>query len=120
MITKSSVKDQFARIEEPWRPQVGAELNGQEMKLVKCEGILPWYHELEDELFLAWRGSLTIEFRGHRVILQEGEYCVVPRGTEHRLMAYPQADVLVFESAATVHSGDFTDDVLVAPSGASA
>jgi mannose-6-phosphate isomerase-like protein (cupin superfamily) len=103
-MNKSSLRDQFALMEEPWRPQVAAELNGQEVKLVRCEGILPWYREVEDELFLVWRGTLTIEFRGHRVMLHAGEYAVVPHGVEHRLMAYPQAEVLVFEPAAT-HAG---------------
>ena len=40
--TKASLKEKFALIHEHWRPKVVAELNGQELKLVKFSGIFPW------------------------------------------------------------------------------
>src|SRR5215831_18114565 len=99
---KSSLVEKFALIHEHWRPKVVAHLNGQEVKLVKFQGVFPWHHhELEDEMFLVWRGQMTIEFRDHRITLQPGELCVVPRGVEHRTMAEGEAEVLVFEPAQT-------------------
>jgi hypothetical protein len=54
--------DKFALIHEYWRPKVVAQLNGQEVKLVKFRGAFPWHHhEWEDEMFLVWRGEMTIE-----------------------------------------------------------
>lgn len=101
-MTKISLTEKFAVIQEHWRPKVAAEMNGQELKLVKFCGVFPWhYHEHEDELFLVWRGEMVIEFRDHRVVLGPGELCVVPRGVEHRTMADCEAEVLVFEPAAT-------------------
>ena len=107
-------------IDEHWRPKVVAELNGQELKLVKLAGVFPWHHhELEDELFLVWRGEMTIEFRDRRVTLRAGEFCVVPRGIEHRTLADIEAEVLVFEPAQTRNTGNILDEKFTAPKGVS-
>jgi len=119
--TKASLSEKFAAIQEHWRPKVVAELNGQELKLVKFCGVFPWHHhEQEDELFLVWRGQMVIEFRHHRVVLQQGEMCVVPRGIEHRTSADTEAEVLIFEPAATRNTGNIVDDKFTAPNGAKA
>ncbi len=113
-----SLQDKFAAITEHWRPKVAAELNGQEVKLVKFCGVFPWHHhENEDELFLVWRGSMRIEFRDHVVVLQAGEMCTVPRGVEHRTAADNEAEVLIFEPAATRNTGKVDDNVFTAPNG---
>jgi mannose-6-phosphate isomerase-like protein (cupin superfamily) len=118
MIDKSSVDKKFAAIHEHWRPKVVAQLNGQEVKLVKCSGVFPWHHhEHEDEMFLVWRGEITIEFRDHRVVLKPGEFCVVPRGVEHRTMADAEAQVLLFEPAQTRNTGNIVDETFTAPNG---
>src|SRR5262245_37699904 len=91
---KSSLSEKFALICEHWRPEVVAKLNGQELKLVKFQGEFPWHHhEQEDELFMVWRGERTIELRDRRVRLTQGEFCLVPRGLEHRTLAEAEAEV---------------------------
>ena len=114
-----SLPEKFALITEHWRPKVVASLNGQELKLVKFAGVFPWHHhEAEDEMFLVWRGQMTIEFRdGPPVTLNAGELCVVPRGTEHRTLATDEAEVLILEPAATRNTGNVTDDAFTAPNG---
>ena len=63
-MNRISLPEKFARIDEHWRPKVVAALNGQEVKLVKFAGVFPWHHHTdEDELFLVWRGTMSIEFR---------------------------------------------------------
>ena len=110
-MTKASITDKFAAIQERWRPKVVAELNGQELKLAKFCGVFPWHHhEREDELFLVWRGEMVIEFRDRRVVLQPGELCVVPRGVEHRT----RADT---EAAATRNTGNVVDETFTAQNG---
>src|SRR6266576_1916479 len=90
---KASLIEKFALIHEHWRPKVIAELNGQEVKLVKFAGVFPWHqHEHEDEMFLVWRGQMTIEFRDQTVLLNPGEFCVVSRGVEHRTSAETEAE----------------------------
>src|SRR5476651_2135866 len=105
-----NVAEKFALITEHWRPKVVAELNRQELKLAKFQGVFPWHHhENEDELFLVWRGKMRIEFRDRIVELKEGELCVVPRGVEHRTAADDPASVLIFEPAATRNTGNVVD-----------
>jgi mannose-6-phosphate isomerase-like protein (cupin superfamily) len=117
-MTKASLEEKFAAIQEHWRPKVVAELNGQELKLVKFSGVFPWHHhEREDELFLVWRGEMVIEFRDRRVVLGPGELCVVPHGVEHRTMAESEAEVLIFEPAATRNTGNIVGDIFTAPNG---
>ena len=117
-MNKASLDEKFALIHEQWRPKVVAALNGQELKLVKIAGIFPWHlHEKEDELFLVWRGQMAIEFRDSKVTLRPGEFCVVPRGVEHRTMADSEAEILIFEPAETRNTGNIVDEKFTAPNG---
>lgn len=117
-MNKASLNDKFALIHEHWRPKVVAELNGQEVKLVKFAGVFPWHrHEHEDELFLVWRGQMKIEFREHSIVLNAGEMCVVPRGIEHRTMAEAETEVLLFEPTKTRNTGNLVDEKFTAPNG---
>ena len=59
---KVNLAEKFAAFTEHWRPKIVGELNGQEVKVVKFQGVFPWHHhESEDELFLVWRGRMRIE-----------------------------------------------------------
>jgi len=54
----------FASFTEHWSPRVAAELNGQQVKVVKLRGASDWqFHKSEDELFLVHRGLFVVEFR---------------------------------------------------------
>ena len=115
---KLSLNEKFALIQEHWRPKVVAALNGQEVKLVKLRGVFPrHHHEQEDEMFLVWRGQMTIEFRDGRVVLNPGECCVVPRGVEHRTLAEIETEALIFEPALTRNTGNVLDEEFTAPDG---
>jgi len=119
-MSKASLSEKFALIHEHRRPKVIAELNGQEVKLAKFQGVFPWHrHEHEDEMFLVWRGRMTIEFRDGSVTLEAGEFSVVPRGIEHRTLAATEAEVLVFEPAQTRNTGNIVDADFTAPDGVS-
>lgn len=115
---KVNLDEKFAAFREHWRPKVVGELNGQEVKLVKFQGEFVWHrHEAEDELFLVWRGRFRVEFRDRNVELGPGEFLVVPRGVEHRTVAEEEAEVIIFEPAATRNTGDVVDVRLTAPNG---
>jgi len=119
-MNKVSLPEKFALINEHWRPKVVAALNGQELKLVKFAGAFPWHHhEHEDELFLVWKGRMAVEFREQRIELGPGDLCVVPRGVEHRTVADTEAEVLIFEPAATRNTGNIEDESFTAPNGVS-
>lgn len=115
---KISLDEKFALFSEHWRPKVAARLNGQEVKLVKVQGVFPWHrHEEADEMFLVWRGRFRVEFRNGQVEMGPGELVVVPRGIEHRTAADEEAEVLIFEPADTRNTGDVVDDRFTAPNG---
>ncbi|MGO7888727.1 cupin domain-containing protein, partial [Rhizobium ruizarguesonis] len=59
-----TIENEYAEVTEHWSPRFIADLNGQSVKLAKVNGQLAWHsHRDEDELFLIWKVSLTIEYR---------------------------------------------------------
>lgn len=113
-----NLAEKFSQLTEHWRPKIVAELNGQEVKIVKFQGAFVWHHhEREDELFFVWRGRMRVEFRDKMVELGEGELLVVPRGVEHRTVADSEVEVILFEPAATRNTGNVTSETFTAPSG---
>ena len=105
-----SLAEAFAGFSDHWHPRIAAELNGQHIKLAKFQGAFVWHrHANEDEMFLVVRGRFRMEFRDHQVELAEGEFLVVPRGVEHRPVADEEVQVLLFEPAGTLNTGDADD-----------
>jgi mannose-6-phosphate isomerase-like protein (cupin superfamily) len=110
-IAKVSLAEKFAAIDDQWNPRVVGELNGQQVKLVKFIGPFVWHHhEQEDELFLVHRGSFRMEFRDRTIDLAPGDIVIVPRGVEHRPVADEEAEVLMFEPASTLNTGNVVNE----------
>ena len=108
---KVNIREKLTLFADHWNPRIVAELNGQQVKLVKFQGPFVWHqHEHEDELFLVVRGSFDMEFRDRTVKLREGEMIVVPRGVEHRPVAVEEVEVMLFEPSSTVNTGSAADD----------
>ena len=117
-MVKIDIAEKFSLFSDHWRPKIVAQLNAQEVKLVKFKGeFVGHHHENEDELFLVWRGRMKVDFRDHSVDLKEGEFLVVQRGVEHRTVAEEEAEVILFEPADTRNTGKITNDYFTAPSG---
>lgn len=107
MIEAVRLAEKFAQIREAWQPRIAAELNGQQVKLARLRGEFLWHaHSEADEFFLVVSGRLRIELRDGALELGPGEFCVVPRGVEHLPVALPEAEVLLFEPAGTLNTGD--------------
>lgn len=104
---KVNLTQKFSQIHDHWNPRIAGELNGQMVKLVKFKGPFTWHkHDDEDELFLVVKGSFNMELRDKTITLNEGEFLIVPRGTEHRPNAPEEVEVLLFEPASTLNTGD--------------
>jgi len=117
-IVKVNIAEKLSLINEHWRPKVVGVLNGQEVKLVKFKGEFVWHHhDIEDELFLCIKGTMSVEFRDHTMQLQPGEFVIVPHSIEHRTVANDEAEVLIFEPAATKNTGNVDDEKFTAPNG---
>ena len=110
--------DKFAAFSDHWRPRVAAQLNGQDVRLVKVQGVFPWHsHETADEMFLVWKGRFRVEFRDRIETLDPGQFIVVPRGVEHRTAADEEAEVLIFEPSEVINTGDAAVSEFTAPQG---
>jgi len=103
----------LATFDETWVPKIVGELNGQYVKIVKFQGEYVWHHHAdEDEMFLVLAGHIDIEYRDPQAgqvrvaSLNEGEFCIVPRGVEHKPVAQRLASVLLFEPASTRNTGN--------------
>ena len=102
-----NLREAFATFREHWSPRIAAELNGQQVKLVKFQGEFVWHsHEHEDEMFLVHKGSFRMEFRDRAVEVRAGEFLVVPRGVEHRPVAPEEVEVILVEPAGTLNTGN--------------
>jgi mannose-6-phosphate isomerase-like protein (cupin superfamily) len=110
-MNKVNLAEKFATFSEHWSPKIVGELNGQHVKLVKFQGPFTWHHhEHEDEMFLVVKGSFIMEFRDKNVLLNEGEFLIVPRGVEHRPNAPEEVEVLLFEPAGTLNTGNVENE----------
>ena len=108
---KVNLAEKFARFTAHWQPKIVGELNGQQVKLAKFAGPFEWHrHEREDELFLVVRGRFRMELRDRNIELEVGEFLIVPRGVEHRPVADAEVEVLLFEPAGTLNTGDVRSD----------
>ena len=115
---KINLGEKFKLFDDYWSPKIAAELNGQQVKLVKLKGEFVWHcHEVEDELFLVVMGRLLIRFRDREVWLGAGELIVIPAGVEHLPVAPEEAHVLLFEPASTLNTGDAGGERTVADLG---
>jgi mannose-6-phosphate isomerase-like protein (cupin superfamily) len=104
---KVNLSEKLALFSEHWKPKIVGELNGQFVKLVKFQGPFLWHHhDHEDELFLVVKGRFRMDFRDRQVWIEEGEFIIVPRGVEHCPVALEEAQVLLFEPATTLNTGN--------------
>jgi mannose-6-phosphate isomerase-like protein (cupin superfamily) len=102
-----NLQEKFAKFSDHWSPKIVGALNDLHIKAVKVKGEFVWHsHDDTDELFLVITGSLVIRMRDGEVSVSAGEFFVVPRGVEHMPVAEQECDVLLFEPAGTVNTGD--------------
>jgi mannose-6-phosphate isomerase-like protein (cupin superfamily) len=105
-----NLQEKFDAFSEHWSPKVVGELNGQQVKLAKLKGAFVWHHHAqEDELFYGVRGTLRMAYRDQIVTVREGEFLIVPSGVERKPMAEEEGQVMLFEPATTVNTGNVTN-----------
>ena len=110
-VDKINLAEKLSRFHEHWSPKIVADLNGQQVKLVKFAGEFVWHHhEHEDELFLVIRGHLTLRFRDRDLELDPGEFAIVPRGREHCPVAAQECWVLLLEPKTTRNTGNLVNE----------
>lgn len=109
---KVNLAEKLSLFSDYYNPRIVGELNNQQVKLAKLKGEFIWHkHDDEDELFLVIKGTLSMEYRDKTVEINEGEFIIVPRGTEHKPVAQEEVHILIFEPASTLNTGDVQNEM---------
>lgn len=104
---KVNIGEKFRLFEDLWSPKIIGELNGQYVKVVKVKGEFVWHHhDYEDELFWIIKGRMRMLLKDREVVLEPGEFFIVPRGVEHKPVADEEVYLLLFEPKSTLNTGD--------------
>ena len=108
---KINIAEKLSRFSDHWNPRIIGELNGQQVKAAKLKGEFIFHqHEQEDEMFLVVKGTLKMEFRDRTEIIKPGEFIIVPRGVEHKPVADEEVELLLFEPASTLNTGNIENE----------
>ncbi|BBN82379.1 mannose-6-phosphate isomerase [Pseudoalteromonas sp. A25] len=114
-MSKINLAEKFSKFSEHWTPKIIAESNNQLVKIAKGDGELVWHkHDNEDELFIVFKGQLTLQMKEGDIVLNPGEMYVVPKGVEHCPKAIPDTHFLMVEPASTAHTGSVESELTVA------
>lgn len=99
--------EELEHVDDYWSPRVVGKVNDQYVKVAKVKGTFTWHrHDDEDELFYVLKGQLVIEYEQGRVVLNEGDFHVVPKGTLHNPVAEDECWLALIETVTTRHTGD--------------
>ncbi len=108
-----NIEKYFEKFNDTFSPKIVGELNGQNVLLVRCEeDKVPWHtHENEDEMFFVIEGELEVLEKEKRNTLQSGEFCIVRRGIEHRVVPKGHVKLMLFEPADISHTGKVRTEI---------
>ena len=113
-MNKVNLAEKLSAVNEYWQPKIVGELNGQHVKIAKLKGSFAWHHhDNEDELFLVVKGKLKIHLKDKTVMLEEGEFFIVPKGVEHKPAADEEVQLVLFEPAGTLNTGNIRNEMTV-------
>ena len=106
------VAAELQQVEKHWTPRVVGRVNDQYIKVAKLLGELMWHaHDQEDEMFLVVSGRLRIQLEGgEEVVLDPGQFYVVPRGVRHNPVAEEEVEIVLIETVTTSHTGDVVSE----------
>ena len=111
-VEKVNIADKLSQFSDYFNPRIAGELNGQQVKLVKFQGEFVWHHhDNEDELFYVVKGSFDMHMRDKIVTINAGEFLIMPRGIEHKPVAREEVEIMLFEPASTVNTGNINNEL---------
>jgi mannose-6-phosphate isomerase-like protein (cupin superfamily) len=109
---KVNIAQKLSLFTDHYNPRIIGELNNQLVKAVKFQGDFVWHkHDNEDEMFLVIKGYFNMELRDRTITINEGEFIIIPKGVEHRPVAPEEVEVLLFEPATTLNTGDVQNEM---------
>ena len=97
-----SIPDSLDSLTEYWSQLVIGRANDTLLKVAKGIGSTRWHsHDDQDETFLVFTGSMTVQLRDRDVVLSPGDLFVVPRGVEHCPTADSETRFLILGTTVT-------------------
>mgnify|MGYP001197958046 CR=1 FL=1 len=112
---KINIAQKLGLFHDYWNPRIAGELNDSYVKLAKVKGEFVWHHhETEDELFLVVKGNLLIKLRDRDILLEEGEFMIIPKRVEHMPIAKEEVHLLLLEPKSVVNTGNVRNERTVA------
>ncbi|MDB5072384.1 MAG: cupin 2 conserved barrel protein [Candidatus Eremiobacteraeota bacterium] len=118
-LRKISLREKFDAFDEQWSPKIIARVGDFALKVVKIGGEFVWHHhDTDDEIFFVIRGEIAMHYLRDGVEEVErfgaGELLRVPHGVEHKPVAEPGTEIVLFERDDVVNTGNVHDDRLTA------
>ena len=117
-IEKINLSEKLSQFSDYFNPRIAGELNGQQacqpwlVKLVKFQGEFIWHHhDNEDELFYVVKGSFDMYMRDKIITINTGEFLIMPRGVEHKPVAKEEVEIMLFEPASTINTGNIENEL---------
>jgi mannose-6-phosphate isomerase-like protein (cupin superfamily) len=106
-----NIGQKFSLFNETWQPRIAGEINDSYLKLARLKGEFVWHqHENEDELFLVIQGTHVIHLRQQDLVIQAGEFVIIPHGVEHMPAAVEEVLVLLLEPKTTLNTGNLRNE----------
>jgi len=111
---KVNVLEKLSLFTDYFNPKIVGELNGQHIKLVKFKGEFVWHHhDNEDELFYVVKGCFDMHLRDKIITINAGEFLIVPKGVQHKPVAKEEVEIMLFEPATTLNTGNIINEKTV-------
>jgi quercetin dioxygenase-like cupin family protein len=97
-LEKISIPEHAARLAEPFTMIDLAPIDDLVLSIFLCQGTLPRHrHTDQDELFLVYSGTISLESEWGTAILRPGELAVAPKGVGHRSSSLLNSLVLLLQ-----------------------
>ncbi|MCG3645072.1 cupin domain-containing protein [Pseudomonas putida] len=101
-----NLRNELDTLTEYWKPRVLSRVNNQFVKIAKLKGEFVWHaHEHEDEMFSVIYGTLCIQLEDRTIVLNAGEFCIIPKRVRHKPIAEDECAVMLIETDTTLHTG---------------
>ena len=111
---KVNLENKFNKFTECWSPKIIGDLNDSYVKAAKFKGEFTWHkHDNEDELLYVVKGTIIIQFKDRDVVLNTGEFLIVPKGVEHCPKADEEAHIMLLEPKTTLNTGNVINEKTV-------
>lgn len=102
-----NIADKLALFQDLWSPKIIGEFNEMEIKAVKLKGDFVWHkHKNADEMFWVIKGNLIIHLRNKDILVQKGEFVIIPRNIEHKPEAPKETHIILIEPKGTINTGN--------------